>query len=123
MSNKIKTFKYFSKKGYKHYTENTIEELDKLPLSNHHIITEFTHLREWLRVNHGIWVTVFTNKSENWKTLFSFRLDWIYPEDTPDLEDIEPKYYKILDFIKNEYSSPQEAYSAAFHYIQQNNLI
>jgi len=56
----MKTFKQFSEKGYKHHTENTIEELDKLPLDSTDIITEFAHLCEWLRVNHGIWISVKT---------------------------------------------------------------
>jgi len=72
---------------------------------------------EWLRVKYGIWVTVFTNKAKDWKTLWSFRLDWIYPEDTLDLEDVEPKYYKIPSYVTNEFDSPQEAYEAAFDYI------
>lgn len=78
---------------------------------------------EWIRINYNIWVSVFTNKAENWSTIWSFRLDWIYPEDHPDLEDIEPKQYKIPNYINNKFNLPKDAYSAAFDYIQNNNLI
>jgi hypothetical protein len=107
------------------YEENYAKEFKKgilykyTFLDNNPIISAPEHWQvvEWLRVKHGIWITVFTNKSENWKTLWSFKLDWIYPEDTPDSEDIEPKYYKIPTHVKNEFDSPQEAYSTAFNYI------
>jgi hypothetical protein len=100
-------------KGYKHYTENTVEELDQLPLTNHHIITEFAHLREWLRVNYGIFVgvsvlQVFENKQP--LTIWHYYL--MHEKDG----------WKIEYPSKDRLTSPQEAYSAAFDYIL-NNLI
>lgn len=104
MEKTIKTFKHFSEKGYKHYTENTIEELDELPLDNHYIITEFAHLCEWLRINHGIWISVDIN---------------------PDYD----MYFYAIRKTKGSgqrmrlndevfyFNSPQEVYSAAFDYI------
>jgi hypothetical protein len=59
---------------------------------------------EWLRVNHGIWVCVLIPSETTWY----FKIESI---DT-----------KSLIFITSGYSSPQEAYSAAFDYIL-NNLI
>jgi len=66
---------------------------------------------EWLRVNHGIWIEV-TSGNMGW-SLWAFSI-----------------HEKGLTFIKycsnthNQfYDSPQEAYSAAFDYIKQNNLI
>jgi hypothetical protein len=96
-------FKRLSEKGYKHYTENTVEELDELPNNHSDIITEYAHLCEWLRVNHGIWV-------------YSFRHD-------------ENIFYWSIDTIEREFTAgdsfntPQEAYSAAFDYILNNDLI
>jgi hypothetical protein len=93
-------FLRLSTKGYKHYTENTVEELDQLPLTNHHIITEFAHLREWLRVNHGIWVFVAREPETG----------VYYPNIDVNKGD---KYFDKFD----DYDSPKEAYSAAFDYI------
>jgi hypothetical protein len=105
MKNK-NTFKHFSEKGYKHYTENTIEELDKLPLDSSDIITEFSHLCEWLRINHSIWVNTITEDNKwsygIYKTVNS---------------------YGVLSTENLIFNSPQEAYSAAFDYILNNNLI
>lgn len=113
MEKTIKTFKHFSEKGYKHYTENTIEELDELPLDNHYIITEFTHLCEWLRVNHGIWV--YTKRGceiINHEAFDKFQ---------PVIEFIPQVKFDITNL--SNFNSPQEAYSAAFDYILNNNLI
>jgi hypothetical protein len=63
---------------------------------------------EWLRVNHGIWICV------NW-----------YPEnDINRWSCIVDKIgnFKQLGFLKG-FNTPQEAYSAAFDYILNNNLI
>ena len=102
MEKVIKTFKYFSEKGYKHYTENTVEELDKLPLNNHHIITEFAHLREWLRVNHGIGIY------SSWGTYYD-KTVWYYYISMIGKRSSSSNYER--------YNSPQEAYSAAFSYV------
>lgn len=96
MEKTIKTFKQFSEKGYKHYTENTIKELDKLPLDSSDIITEFAHLCEWLRVNHGIWVEVSREYTTG---------KYIY------------QYFINTNNQEFGFNSPQEAYSAAFDYI------
>jgi hypothetical protein len=110
MEKTIKTFKHLSKKGYKHYTENTTEELDELPLDNHHIITEFAHLCEWLRVNHGIWVETLHRGDMG---------DFIFKV----VELDENNWKKHPHYIHNEgFNSPQEAYSAAFDYILNNLL-
>lgn len=104
-------FKYFSEKGYKHYTENTIEELDELPLSNHHIITEFAHLCEWLRVNHGIWTEVLHRGDMGDFTFKICELD-------------KNNWKKVPHYIHNDgFNSPQETYLTAFDFIKTNNLI
>jgi hypothetical protein len=103
MENKI--FKQFSEKGYKHFTENTIEELDNLSLDDSDIITEFAHLCEWLRVKHGIWVYSYTN-GKIWYACIQHAFG--------DMVELPSRL--------GEHNSPQEAYSAAFDYIL-NNLI
>jgi hypothetical protein len=58
---------------------------------------------EWLRVNHGIWI-------------------WV--ENYPNEDNFTPQIPKAnLSKILGYYKSPQEAYSAAFDYIKDNNLI
>ena len=66
---------------------------------------------EWLRVNHGIWVSpgiITLNGVVKWF----------------------PRYFKfastlleISEDIDGNFDTPQEAYSAAFDYIKDNNLI
>jgi len=58
---------------------------------------------EWLRINHSIWVEVLTEKS-----LFIFQI----------------KKIGKGGFIAGKFeNTPQEAYSAAFDYVLNNNLI
>ena len=109
MEKTIKTFKKFSEQGYRHYTENTIEELDNLSLDNPDIITEFAHLCEWLRVNHGIWVWVRPYKD--------------HAADNNDPIQHQMNVYKNGVTVSKEFNSHEEAYSAAFDYIKDNNLI
>jgi hypothetical protein len=61
---------------------------------------------EWLRVNHGIWIYVLP-----YSTLFR-----PYAEELVDND-------KFGKWEGHKYSTPQEAYNAAFDYILNNNLI
>jgi hypothetical protein len=65
---------------------------------------------EWLRVNHGIWVDVSLNQFSKPKDL-----QWMYS--IVFLEDC------TYSHSSKSYNSPQEAYSSAFDYILNNNLI
>ena len=47
-----------SKLGYKHCTEFTIEELDKLPLSDDNKQIEYYFTQKWLREKHNINVLI-----------------------------------------------------------------
>jgi hypothetical protein len=60
---------------------------------------------EWLRVNHGIWVSVLIPTENTWY----FK--------------IESVWSRSVYYMTSGYNSPQEAYSAAFDYIKNNNLI
>jgi hypothetical protein len=103
MEKTIGTFKKFSEKGYKHYIENTIEKLDELSLDSSDIITEFAHLCEWLRINHGIWISI---------TYIDDILNFGYTITTIKDNCNQKEEYN--------FKSPQEAYSAAFNYILNN---
>ena len=103
MNQKLNIFKYFSEKGYTHYTENTIEELDNPSLDISDIITEFAHLCDWLRTNHDIWISVYRHD----KNQFYWSID------NEEYEFNSDDSFKI----------PQEAYFEAFIFIQERNLI
>jgi hypothetical protein len=119
MEKTIKTFKQFSKKGYKHYTTNTVEELDKSSLDNPDIITEFAHLREWLRVNHNIDLQPICNYGQLGRT---YRMGIIFINKEGEVDTI---FLRPIDtpFKFIEFDSPQAAYSAAFDYINKERLI
>jgi hypothetical protein len=78
---------------------------------------------EWLRVNHGIWVYV-TQKIDWGKTLDSIPTfvnnTW---EFYIDKVNSFQRNGLTVHFENNFHNSPQEAYSAAFDYIKDNNLI
>jgi hypothetical protein len=59
---------------------------------------------EWLRVNHGIWI--YCKYQKRGKIIFV-------------IEDLQGNNITISP----DFNSPQEAYSAAFDYIKDNNLI
>lgn len=65
---------------------------------------------EWLRINHGIWISVNTIEYGKW--CFNYK-------------KLEPnKDYPVLNVIGKyslkDFNSPQEAYSAAFDYVLKN---
>lgn len=123
MENKI--FKQLSEKGYKHFTENTVEELDNLPLDSPDIITEFAHLCEWLRVNHEIEVGALRYTFSKGKFVgkkYMFVVEKYKKNFNPDLDEYHFEEEPLESSRELNYNSPQEAYSAAFDYIL-NNLI
>jgi len=66
---------------------------------------------EWLRVNHGIWIVVSPLLNHNFfYTILDLNSDRLIP-------------LNYGDDTNFKYKSPQEAYSAAFDYIKDNNLI
>jgi hypothetical protein len=64
---------------------------------------------EWLRVNHGIWVWVRPYKD--------------HAADNNDPIQHQMNVYKNGVTASKEFNSHEEAYSAAFDYIKDNNLI
>jgi len=73
---------------------------------------------EWLRVNHGIWVRV---EGDNYGEYWFAKLSVCSKKVWENLE-LRTKILKSA-FYMGEYRSPQEAYSAAFDYIKNENLI
>ena len=64
---------------------------------------------EWLRVNHGIWVWVRPYKD--------------HAADNNDPIQHQMNVYKNGVTVSKEFNSHEEAYSASFDYIKDNNLI
>lgn len=76
----MKTFKELNKLGYKHYTDNTVEELDSLPLYSNELIIERTFVLKWFEDNHSIFVDKITETNVNEILGFTFWLkSWRFP--------------------------------------------
>ena len=101
-----------SKLGYKHYTEFTVGELDKLPISNNSKQIEYCFLQKWLRETHKIYVTAspsYTDGSDNKKHYFelfygkTLRLFGDKYSYFPTYEEaLEVGLFEALNLIKNE---------------------
>jgi len=94
---------------------------NEITLRNHNERGEWSTSRpeqwqvvEWLRVNHGIWISVNWYNKNNNNIFWSYTIEKIvkYPE---------PIDYTPQNTINS--NTPQEAYSSAFDYIKDNNLI
>ena len=94
-------FKELSELGYRHYTENTIEDLDELPFDSEERIIEQALVLKWFRDVHGYHVSIrkryFDNGAEVEYNYF------IYPPNSN--EHLE---HNLLD----EYDSWEEAESS-----------
>jgi hypothetical protein len=101
--------KWFKEKGMDNWDEF-------LQLVN---IPEQWQVIEWLRINHSIWVSVEGGISGTcWYAKLSVCSEEVW-EDLDKRHDILSAHRKF----NNEHKSPQEAYSAAFDYIKDSNLI
>lgn len=78
-------------------------------INNHHNAPEQHVVVEWLRVNHGIWVWVQPYKD--------------HAADNNDPIQHQMNVYKNGVRVSKEFNTHAEAYSAAFDYIKDNNLI
>lgn len=102
----MEIFKELTTKGYKHYYEGTVEELDSMDKNNQHLHSEIMQVIMWLYEKHGIWIVV--------------QLDlvgrWYY--DTYTIKDGLPNHntYKKVE----RFTSPTEAYEAAIKYCLTN---
>jgi hypothetical protein len=122
--NEYCVIKYFLKKpsgyniNYNKETPYNITGYDGILLNEKYIdnnvfiyASEQWQVVEWLRINHGIWVESLHRGDMG---------DFIFKV----VELNENNWKKHPHYIHNEgFNSPQEAYSAAFDYIKDNNLI
>lgn len=64
-----------SKLGYKHYTEFTIDELDKLHLNNSNKQIEYYFIQKWLREEHDKYIKchpVYRDEKTQWEYVIFF---------------------------------------------------
>ena len=94
----MKIFKQLNKKGYKHYYEGTIEELDSMDKDNQHLHSEIIQVIMWLYGKHGIWISVVQNE---YLDKFQYTLT-----------QKKSNSWNIVDNDKL-FNSPTEAYEAA----------
>ena len=100
----MKIFKELSKKGYKHYYEGTVEELDSMNKDNQYLHLEIMQVIMWLYEKHEIWINVIPyNDEELSQTLW---------ENT--IIHISDNYNDCSDYTF--YHSPTEAYETAIEY-------
>ena len=60
-------FKQLNKKGYKHYYEGTIEELDSMDKDNPHLHSEIMQVIMWLYEKYGVWINVTISQEDKWE--------------------------------------------------------
>jgi hypothetical protein len=71
----MKIFKELNKLGYKHYTEHTVEELDKLPLESKERVMEQALVLKWFREKYNLISSVAAIYKDETRTDFEF---WYY---------------------------------------------
>lgn len=107
----MKIFKQLNKKGYKHYYEGTVEELDSMDKDNQHLHSEIMQVIMWLYEKHGVWINVDSDcYGVNWYSHILPCSKQVYH----DLE-LRNKVYKSRFFIDAS-KTPAEAYSNSIKY-------
>ena len=96
----MEIFKELTTKGYKHYYEGTVEELDSMDKNNQHLHSEIMQVIIWLYEKHGIWISVHYHKSKRFSVTICDECD-------NSLSD---------GLFGDLYNSPTEAYEAAIKY-------
>lgn len=107
----MEIFKELNKKGYKHYCEGTVEELDDMDRNNPDLHSEIMQVIMWLYEKHGLWTNV---------VYMGFELKYSWSIDIVTTSGSHWDSYGEEGDIC--YNSPTEAYESAIEYTL-NNLI
>jgi hypothetical protein len=125
--------KWLKEKGFDipclkyYYGMESLQDINKVLNHNESIFNtcysapEQHQVVEWLRVNHGIWITPIP-RLNSW----IFSIVEVKTSNHDSLIDIDfygSNAYLISKGIPTIMMSPQESYSAAFDIIRNNNLI
>ena len=95
----------YSNTEYKEMSDNQYEDLDReIGIGSNLIISKYEQWQvvEWLRVNHGIWITVTSISQESWQ--------WHITKPGDSLGKL----------YEEDFYSPTEAYEAAIEYCLRN---
>ena len=106
----MEIFKRLNKKGYKHYYDGTVEELDSMDKDNQHLHSEIMQVVMWLYEKHGIWVNVEYTYGLNGFSWKAIKIEWA--------DIIHSKY----DADQDSFNSPTEAYEKAIEHVFKNLL-
>ncbi len=99
----MKIFKELSKIGFKHYTENSIEELDNLPLDSEERIMEQSLVFLWFRKKYDLYVNVTRYNDED-------EYKFLYHIDSGDVEEEFNTYHeaelaaiaKLIEIVRKQ---------------------
>jgi hypothetical protein len=103
----MEIFKELNKKGYKHYYEGTVEELDSMDKDNQHLHSEIMQVIMWFYEKHGIWIYTWYSDIN-----MTFRA-WIHTLRRKGSDIIEVPVIIIC-------KSPTESYESAIEYTLKN---
>jgi hypothetical protein len=101
----MKIFKELKKLGYKHYTENTVEELDDLPIDSEERIMEQTLVLRWFREKYKLELPI--GKDDIGRYYFSVKKSKkLYDETDYCFESYEKAELeclkKLIEIVKNK---------------------
>lgn len=92
-------FLELQKLGYKHYTANTVEDLELLPFNSTDITVELVFIQKWFREIHHIYSTLSLLEKNKWKVII-----WksVYLESLPQHFDTyeEAQYESIKKMLE-----------------------
>jgi len=100
----MEIFKQLNKKGYKHYYEGTVEELDSMDKDNQHLHSEIMQVIMWLYEKHVIWIECYIDDNKT----FGYLITKITKEG------------RIDSPLNREYNAPTEVFEAAIEYTLKN---
>lgn len=105
----MEIFKELKKLDYKHYSANTIEELDDLSLNSAERISEQALVLRWFRNKYALFHSIKTITTPNEIVCFSANIvSWKFPETVLDFhfntyEEAELACLKkLIEIVKNE---------------------
>jgi len=94
-------FKKLSALGYKHYTENTVEELDNPQLSSEERIMERALAFRWFREKHKLSGVVGHNSFEIWDLPTNECIVEVYPLSSYEEAELAC-LRKLIEIVKNK---------------------
>ena len=109
----------YHRRHYSDFSESVFPNDLWIPIPEQHQVVE------WLRFYHDIWVSVI--KIDGFQDLYYYTItgssEFFNNGRTITVEEWDDETCDKMGYNNKYFNSPQEAYSAAFDYIKDNNLI